>query len=52
MNEALPSVHVAGTLNDGNDPGHGVATFVISFNTLMVLEDNGKLLRHVFHWNL
>lgn len=46
MNEALPSVHVARTLSDCHDPGHGVATFLVNFSTLMIFKDNSTLLRH------
>ena len=33
-------------LNDCPDPGSGVASLLIGINTLLILEDNGTLLRH------
>jgi hypothetical protein len=31
--------------NDCRDPGSGLASLLIGINTLLVLEDNGTLLR-------
>jgi hypothetical protein len=33
-------------LNDCPDPGSGLASLLIGINTLLILEDNGTLLRH------